>query len=153
MSILSELNTLLEAENIPVETESGLPDISLPGINGEIISLSSLKGKVVLLDFSLYNAEFSPKHNIDLNVLYNRYKSQNFEIFQVSLDSDEHFWKTSASNLPWVTVRDPRSVNTHLLSTFNIRAIPAVFIVNREGDIIARVEDMSQLSEQLKQVL
>lgn len=140
-------------ENIPVETESGLPDISLPGINGEIISLSSLKGKVVLLDFSLYNAEFSPKHNIDLNVLYNRYKSQNFEIFQVSLDSDEHFWKTSASNLPWVTVRDPRSVNTHLLSTFNIRAIPAVFIVNREGDIIARVEDMSQLSEQLKQVL
>lgn len=97
-------------QNITVETESGLPDISLPGVNGERISLSSLKGKVVLLDFVVYSADFSPKHNIDLNSLYQRYNSRGFEIYQVSFDSNEHFWKTSADNLPWVTVRDPRSV-------------------------------------------
>ncbi|MDD4778814.1 MAG: TlpA disulfide reductase family protein [Fermentimonas sp.] len=140
-------------ENIPVETELGLPDISLPGINGESVSLSSLKGKVVLLDFVVYSADFSPKHNIDLNSLYKRYGSGDFEIYQVSFDSDEHFWKTSADNLPWVTVRDPRSVNTPLLSTYNVRQIPTAFIIDQDGDIVARVEDYSQLSEQLSKVL
>lgn len=137
-------------QNITVETESGLPDISLPGVNGERISLSSLKGKVVLLDFVVYSADFSPKHNIDLNSLYQRYNSRGFEIYQVSFDSNEHFWKTSADNLPWVTVRDPRSVSTPLLSLYNVREIPTSFIIDREGDLIGRVEDYSQLSEQLK---
>ena len=140
-------------ESIPVETESGLPDISLPGIDGENVALSSLKGKVVLLDFVVYGADFSPKHNIDLNSLYRRFGSQDFEIYQVSFDSDEHFWKTSAANLPWVTVRDPRSVNTPLLSTYNVRRIPTGFIIDRDGDVVARVEDYSQLSEQLSKVL
>lgn len=140
-------------QNITVETESGLPDISLPGVNGERNSLSSLKGKVVLLDFVVYSADFSPKHNIDLNSLYQRYNSRGFEIYQVSFDSNEHFWKTSADNLPWVTVRDPRSVSTPLLSLYNVREIPTSFIIDREGDLIGRVEDYSQLSEQLDKVL
>jgi peroxiredoxin len=140
-------------QNITVETESGLPDISLPGVNGERISLSSLKGKVVLLDFVVYSADFSPKHNIDLNSLYQRYNSRGFEIYQVSFDSNEHFWKTSADNLPWVTVRDPRSVSTPLLSLYNVREIPTSFIIDREGDLIGRVDDYSQLSEQLDKVL
>jgi peroxiredoxin len=140
-------------QNITVETESGLPDISLPGVNGERISLSSLKEKVVLLDFVVYSADFSPKHNIDLNSLYQRYNSRGFEIYQVSFDSNEHFWKTSADNLPWVTVRDPRSVSTPLLSLYNVREIPTSFIIDREGDLIGRVEDYSQLSEQLDKVL
>lgn len=135
-------------QNITVETESGLPDISLPGVNGERIPLSSLKEKVVLLDFVVYSADFSPKHNIDLNSLYQRYNSRGFEIYQVSFDSNEHFWKTSADNLPWVTVRDPRSVSTPLLSLYNVREIPTSFIIDREGDLIGRVEDYSQLSEQ-----
>ena len=140
-------------DNIPIETDSGLPDISLPGINGEMIALSSLKGKVVLLDFVVYSADFSPKHNIDLNSLYKRYGSKDFEIYQVSFDSDEHFWKTSANNLPWVTVRDPRSVNTTILSTYNVREIPTGFIIDKEGDIVARVSDYSKLPEQLSKVL
>lgn len=140
-------------QNITVETESGLPDISLPGVNGERIPLSSLKEKVVLLDFVVYSADFSPKHNIDLNSLYQRYNSRGFEIYQVSFDSNEHFWKTSADNLPWVTVRDPRSVSTPLLSLYNVREIPTSFIIDREGDLIGRVEDYSQLSEQLDKVL
>lgn len=140
-------------QNITVETESGLPDISLPGVNGERISLSSLKGKVVLLDFVVYSADFSPKHNIDLNSLYQRYNSRGFEIYQVSLDSDEHFWKISADNLPWVTVHDPRSVSSPVLSTYNVREIPTAFLIDREGDLVARIEDYSQLSEQLNKVL
>ena len=140
-------------ESVAVQTDAGLPDISLSGINGEEIALSSLKGKVVLLDFVVYSADFSPKHNIDLNNLYSRYSSRDFEIYQVSLDSDEHFWKISADNLPWVTVYDPRSVSSPVLSTYNVREIPTAFLIDREGDLVARIEDYSQLSEQLNKVL
>lgn len=139
--------------SIPVETESKLLDITLPQVNGERVTLSSLQGKVVLLDFVVYNAEFSPAYNIELNKIYNNYKSRGLEIYQISFDSDEHFWKTSADNLPWITVRDGRSVNSSLLATYNVRDIPTAFILNREGDIVARVENLSQLPEELNKVL
>ena len=140
-------------ENIPVETGSGLPDIVLPEVGGNNVALSSLKGKVVVLDFVVYNAEYSPAHNIELNTIYNKYKSQGMEVYQVSLDSDEHFWKISAANLPWITVRDGASVNSSLLSRYNVREIPTSFIIDREGDIVSRLENLSQLSEELNKVL
>lgn len=140
-------------ENIPVKEGNGLPDIALPQVNGAKIELSSLKGKVVLLDFLVYSADFSPKHNIDLNTLYSKYQSKGFEIYQISFDADEHFWKTSAANLPWVTVRDRQSVKSPLLSTFNVRQIPTAFLINRDGDIIERIEDYGLLKEELGKVL
>ncbi len=140
-------------ENIPFEEGTGLPDIVLRGVDGKQIALSSLEGKVVLLDFVVYNAEFSPVHNINLNTLYTRYKARGLEIYQVSFDSDEHFWKTSASNLPWITVRDPMSVNSSLLAIYNVREIPTAFIIDRNGDITARVEDYDTLAAEIEKVL
>lgn len=139
-------------ENIPLEEGSGLPDIVLPNVAGSKVALSSLKGKVVILDFVVYNAEFSPAHNIQLNNIYNRYKSQGLEVYQVSFDSDDHFWKISADNLPWITVRDAASINSSLLSRYNVREIPTTFVVDREGDIVLRAENLSQLSEELNKV-
>lgn len=140
-------------ESAPVETGTGLPDIVLQEVNGERVALSSLIGKAVLLDFVVYNADFSPGHNIALNTIYRQYQSRGFEIYQISFDSDEHFWKTSADNLPWITVRDPQSVNARLLSMYNVREIPTAFILNREGDIVVRIEDYKQLPEELNKVL
>lgn len=140
-------------ENIPFEEGTGLPDIVLRGVDGKQIALSSLEGKVVLLDFVVYNAEFSPVHNINLNTLYTRYKARGLEIYQISFDSDEHFWKTSASNLPWITVRDPMSVNSSLLAIYNVREIPTAFIIDRNGDITARVEDYDTLAAEIEKVL
>ncbi len=140
-------------ENTPIETGTGLPDIVLSEVNGEKVALSSLRGKTVLLDFVVYNADFSPKHNMNLNTIYTQYQSRGFEIYQISFDSDEHFWKTSADNLPWITVRDPESVNARLLSMYNVREIPTSFIINREGDLITRIEDYARLSAELEKVL
>ncbi|MDD3789666.1 MAG: TlpA disulfide reductase family protein [Petrimonas sp.] len=140
-------------KNVPVITESAMPDIVLSDVNGNKIALSSLKGKVVLLDFTVYNSEFSPKHNIALNTLYRKYKPNGFEIYQVSFDSDEHLWKNAAINVPWAAVRDPQSVYSALLSTYNVRNLPTAFVVNREGSIVARVEDYNRLEGELKKVL
>ena len=140
-------------ESIPMEEATGVPDILLPEVNGRKVALSSLRGKVVLLDFVVYDADFSPKHNMELNSLYDRYRLKGFEIYQVSFDSDEHFWKIAADNLPWLTVRDPRSVYSSLPSTYNVTQIPTAFLINREGDIISRIEEYGRLGEELKKVL
>ncbi|MEL7598916.1 MAG: TlpA disulfide reductase family protein [Proteiniphilum sp.] len=139
-------------QEAPVQTGTGLPDIVLQEVNGTKVALSSLKGKVVLLDFVVYNTDFSPRHNMDLNRIYQQYKSKGFEIYQISFDSDEHFWKISGDNLPWITVRDPQSVNARLLSMYNVREIPTAFILNREGDVVVRVEDYSRLAEELNKM-
>lgn len=136
-------------QSAPVERGTGLPDINLQKVDGSKVALSSLKGRVVLLDFVVYNSDFSPKHNMDLNRIYQQYKSKGLEIYQISFDSDKHFWKISASNLPWITVRDPESVNARLLSMYNVREIPTAFILNREGDVVARVGDYNRLEDEL----
>lgn len=139
-------------QEAPVQTGTGLPDIVLQDVNGAKVALSSLKGKVVLLDFVVYNADFSPKHNMQLNRIYQQHQSKGFEIYQISFDSDEHFWKISGDNLPWITVRDPQSVNARLLSMYNVREIPTAFILNREGDVVTRVEDYNRLAEELNKM-
>lgn len=140
-------------ENAPVITNTSLPDISLKDVDGKSVSLSSLIGKVVVLDFTVYNSEFSPKHNIDLNNIYSQLKSQGLEIYQISFDSDEHLWKNAANNLPWVTVRDPESVYSRLLSTYNVRDVPTAFVINKEGDIVSRVENYKSLIQEVKKVI
>ncbi len=140
-------------ENAVPETGTGLPDIVLPVVSGEKVSLSSLQGKVVLLDFTVYGSDFSPRHNIDLNALYERYRESGLEIYQISFDSDEHFWKTAASNLPWIAVRDPQSVNSRLLPLYNVRELPTAFIMNRDGDPVVRIESYASLEEELKKLL
>lgn len=139
-------------ESAPVQNGTGLPDIVLQEVNGQKVALSSLEGKVVLLDFVVYNADFSPKHNMDLNAVYRQNRTKGFEIYQISFDSDEHFWKISADNLPWITVRDPQSVNAGLLSMYNVREIPTAFIINREGDIVTRIEDYTKLPDELNKM-
>ncbi|MDL2215244.1 DUF4369 domain-containing protein, partial [Dysgonomonas sp. OttesenSCG-928-M03] len=78
-------------------------NIELPDANNKQRSIASLKGKVILVDFTVYQTENSPAHNIALNKIYNKFKP-NLEIYQVSFDSDVHFWKNAAVNLPWIAV-------------------------------------------------
>lgn len=86
--------------------EASIIDINLKDLKGNSRRLTDLKGKVVLIDFTVYSNAMSASHNLALRELYAKYAAQGFEIYQISLDGDEHFWKTSADNLPWVCVRD-----------------------------------------------
>ena len=97
---------------IPEEAinETGVIDISLRDMKGNVRKLSELKGKAVILDFTIYQNAVSATHNYMLRDLYDKYASQGLEIYQVSLDADEHYWKTTADNLPWVCVRDVNGV-------------------------------------------
>ncbi|WP_291582558.1 TlpA disulfide reductase family protein [Bacteroides sp.] len=133
--------------------ETGVIDISLRDIKGNVRKLSELKGKVVLLDFSVYQAPAGAPHNLMLRELYNKYANQGFEIYQVSLDADEHFWKTSADNLPWICVRDGNGVYSSTAALYNVRQVPALFLVNRNNELSARGEDLKDLDSAIKSLL
>lgn len=140
-------------QNIPVQETNSLPDIELADVNNRKIALSSLKGKVVVLDFTVYKSDFSPEHNLALNKIYAAQKAKGLEIYQISFDSDEHSWKNAALNVPWVAVRDPQSVYSSLLGLYNVRNLPVSFILDRNGNVAARVEDYSKLQTELNKVL
>lgn len=127
-------------------------NIELPDANDKKISLSSLKGKVVLLDFTLYQTEDSPAYNIALNKLYNKFKP-NLEIYQVSFDSDLHFWKNAAVNLPWIAVRDNESVNSNLIFRFNIQNLPSLFLLDRSGNIVKRILPTDNIEAEIQNAI
>ena len=138
-----------------VETkESSCLDIELPDVRGEVVKLSTVApGKVVLINFTAYQTEWSPALNMALGELYTKYHDQGLEIYQVSLDSDFHFWRNGASNLPWVTVRDPQSVYSQVAGLYNVKQLPALFILDRKGNLVKRVEDVKKLETDVKAVL
>ena len=138
-----------------VETkEISFPDIELPDVRGEVVKLSTVApGKVVLINFTAYQTEWSPALNMALGELYTKYHDQELEIYQVSLDSDFHFWRNGASNLPWVTVHDPQSVYSQVAGLYNVKQLPALFILDRKGNLVKRVEDVKKLEADVKAVL
>ena len=138
-----------------VETkEISFLDIELPDVRGEVVKLSTVApGKVVLINFTAYQTEWSPALNMALGELYTKYHDQELEIYQVSLDSDFHFWRNGASNLPWVTVRDPQSVYSQVAGLYNVKQLPALFILDRKGNLVKRVEDVKKLEADVKAVL
>lgn len=79
--------------------EASIIDIELKDLNGKTHRLTN-EGKVVLIDFTAYSSAASGVRNLALRELYNKYASQGLVIYQISLDADEHFWKTAADNLP-----------------------------------------------------
>lgn len=138
-----------------VETkEISFLDIELPDVRGEVVKLSDVApGKVVLINFTAYQTEWSPALNMTLGDLYTKYHEQGLEIYQVSLDSDFHFWRNGASNLPWITVRDPQSVYSQIAGLYNVKQLPALFILDRKGNLVKRMEDVKKLEADVKAVL
>lgn len=133
--------------------EAGVIDIALKDQNGHECRLTDLKGKVVMLDFTIYGNEESPARNMMLRELYDKYKGSGFEIFQVSLDENEHYWKTAADNLPWICVRDPRGAYSTYLQLYNVGRLPTYYLVNRANELSARQENVKDLEAEIRKQL
>jgi peroxiredoxin len=142
------------ALNVKDAKEVSFIDIDLPDINNNKIKLSDIaQGKAVLVNFTAYQTEWSPTFNMQLNELYNKYKERGFEIYQVSLDSDAHFWKNAASNIPWTSVRDPQSIYSSIAAVYNVRQLPALFLLNKKGEMTKRIESIDTIEADIKSVL
>jgi thiol-disulfide isomerase/thioredoxin len=129
-------------------------DINLSDINGKPVKLTDVaKGKTVLVNFTAYSENWSPQFNIILNGLYQKYKDSGFEIYQISLDNDENFWKNAVYRLPWVCVRDPQSIYSSIAATYNVRQLPALFLLNKKGVMFKRIDSMDSFENDIKSIL
>jgi peroxiredoxin len=115
------------------------PDIILPNSSGKEVALSSLKGKIVLIQFWSAKDRTSRIQNQALTELYRKYKSKGVEVYQVSIDTDRTAWLTAIEQdgLSWINVGDMKGSIT-ALHTYNVQQIPFNYILDREGQIVER---------------
>lgn len=148
--IQASQNQTLDPDKV---TTSGVIEIALPDNKGVMRRLTELNGKVVLLDFHVFASSGSTERIMMLRDLYNKYHDRGLEIFQVSLDPDEHFWKTQTAALPWINVRDNDGVNSVLIRQYNIQSIPTFFLVTKGNELYKRDEQMKDLEAEIRSLL
>jgi len=129
----SEISSLLESKAV------NSPDIVLPDPDGKEIALSSLRGKYVLLHFWSAKDRGSRMLNPVLVENYKQYRRKGLEIYMVSIDNDKYAWKKAIreDGLNFVNVGDMKgSINA--INSYNIRAIPSNYLLDKEGKILAK---------------
>ena len=130
--------------------------IKLPTVAGDSITLASQKGKVILLDFWASWCGPCRVSNKKLVKLYEKYKSQGFEIFGVSLDQEKRDWEKAIQKdkIGWLQVNDPRgSWNAKTAADWNISVLPTSFLINKKGDVVAIDLDGKELEKVIKELL
>ena len=132
---------------------SGIVDVSLRDNKGNVRRLSDLKGKVVILDFCSFAAEGTTKRIMEMREIYNKYHAQGLEIYQVSLDDNEHFWKTQTAALPWVSVNDPNGAASEYVTKFNLQSVPTFFLINKDATPYKRDAQIKDLDAEIKALL
>lgn len=116
------------------------PLFSGPNPEGETISLESLRGKVVLLDFWASWCGPCRRENPNVVKLYNKYKEKGFEILGVSLDKTKDRWVKAIAddNLTWLHISDLKGWQSKYGRLYGVSSIPQTVLLDEEGKIIAR---------------
>ena len=143
----------LEGLNPEQISTTGIIDIELPDRNGTMRSLADIKNKVVLLDFTAYSLPESGNRIMQMRELYKQYHHKGLEIFQISIDPSEHYWKTACEQLPWICVYDRDREESQYIRSYQIYRIPSYFLINRQGDLVARDAQINDLETTIKKLL
>jgi len=130
------------------------PEIELPAPDGKTVSLSSQKGKYVLLDFWASWSASCRTENVNLLDIYNKYRDKGFEVFQISIDQSKSSWERAIKEdgLPWINVYDPKSWDSEVLELYGVESIPANFLLDQEGSIITKNLKGSALENRLSEI-
>lgn len=131
------------------------PDINLPNQDGQVVPLSSLRGKIVLVDFWAQWCRPCRMENPNIVDAYQKYKDRGFEVYGVSLDRSKDKWLQGIEEdgLGWTHVSDLKYWQSEAARIYNITAIPASFLLDRNGIIIAKNLRGQLLHQKLKEIL
>lgn len=134
--------------------ETVIADFEQEDLNGNKVSIKSLRGKYVLIDFWASWCSPCREENPNLVKLYEKYKAKGFEILGVSLDENKESWIAAlkADNLSWVHVSDLKGWNNAVSRQFKINAIPDNILIDGDGKIVAKNLRGEKLEEKLKEL-
>lgn len=137
-------------------SEAGYPDLEMQDIYGKKVRLSSLAGKVVLLDFWSAELGNSNVFNAELKEIYAKYADAPtpLEVYQVAIDSSKALWITTVQEqqLPWISVSDLRGRASSALALYNVQKLPANFLIDKQGSIVAKDIYGRSLDEKLAEL-
>lgn len=139
-----------------LEVGQPFPELSLRNPYGELIPLSSLKGKVVLVEFwASYSKVCTEEHCYYFQPLYEQYREHGFEIYAVSVDSSAHGWIEGIERdaLPWINVADIGEAHPEIPGRFRVEDLPTTYLLDQEGRIIARNVEKDDLEGYLEGLL
>jgi peroxiredoxin len=139
----------------PLDIGGMAPEIALNSPEGEVIKLSSLKGKVVLIDFWASWCGPCRRENPNVVRAYNKYKDKGFEIYGVSLDKDGSKWKYAIQKdgITWIQVSDLKGWSNVAAKRYKVSSIPQTVLLGRDGRIIAKNLRGAALDAKLAEVL
>lgn len=125
---------------ISTATEVKSPDLNLPNLDGERIKLSSLQGKIVILQFWASPVEDARISNRQLAKLYAKYKNSGLEIYSVSFDTSKVLWESAVKNdnMTWINVCDLHGENSIAARLYNVSRLPSNYIIARDGSLVGK---------------
>jgi peroxiredoxin len=131
------------------------PDFTMPDVNGKLVSLSSFRGKYVLVDFWASWCRPCREENPNVVAMYNKFKGKNFTILGVSLDKQKAAWLQAIKEdgLTWNHVSDLKFWNSAAVPLYNIEGIPYNVLIDPQGKIIAKELRGADLENKLQEVL
>ena len=134
------------------DAENTILDISLTDDNGITQSLTDLRGKLIILDFSAIEMEQSQGYIFELRELYNRYHNRGVTIYSVSLDRNKLLWEDGVVNLPWTNVYAGEQA-IEVMTRYNVQSIPTLFLLDRKGNVQGRYTNFEQLDADIRKHL
>jgi peroxiredoxin len=146
ITLHEQVRNLVEASKGDISSSKSVsymeeaPEIALPTPEGDTVRLSSTRGSVVLLDFWASWCGPCRSESPNLVSAYNRYHYRGFQIYQVSLDKTKKAWIKGIQDdhlNKWIHVSDVRYWNSVVVPLYNLKSIPANFLLDKEGKIIA----------------
>ncbi len=131
-----QFNSLMEM----ADEATGMLDLSIPDRDGQEVALSTLQGKVTLISFWASGNNESIQSLLQLQSTYNKYHAKGFEVYAISLDNNKINWMNAIdfNEFKWINVSELSFPESNAAVLYNVTELPTTFLINRDGDIVAK---------------
>lgn len=153
--ILTSCKKKDDNSNPTPENGTVAPDFTLESNDGTTISLSDLKGKVIIVDFWASWCGYCKAENPNVVRMYNQYHDQGLEVLGISIDQNKEDWKMAITEqqLPYLHVIDTQAWNAQTVMDYGVNSIPHLALIDRNGNLVATSDQIGLLEIEMLKLL